>query len=301
MSRKETIIVPKLKKTVRLSDFVVDKFEMIPSRKGMKKAISKGYVFVNGKRAKTGFYLQGEEEIQLKLPVPKVDKTQSTLHIKLVHEDEDLAVVYKPPGLVTSGNMKKTVSNALPNIIKASSKVDRLIKATPVHRLDFATSGLLLVAKTRSASEFLSKQFENREVSKTYLAVITGNLAENEKTINAEIKGKEAITSYAMIYNIASKSHQNIYLLKVDPSTGRRHQIRVHLSEMGHPIMGDHKYGEAGQVVKGKGLFLHAYTIGFTHPESKEKMEFTIEPPTKFNKLFPLFDFTSLEAIEEKD
>lgn len=279
----EKHIVPKDIKGVRLSDYCGGIFTVIPSRKGMKKAISRGEVYVNGQLANTAYFLQPNDEIQLidnnKKP-PKVFE----LSIPVVYEDDYFAVLNKPSGLATSGNQFRTLQNALPHNIKRSELADYLKIPRPVHRLDAATSGLIIAAKIAQAHILLSKLFEEKNIQKTYAAVVIGKTSE-EKLINTDIDKKEAITNYKTDVVVPSLRNKHLSLLSVQPLTGRTHQIRKHLSESGHPIFGDKLYGQEGEIYKGKGLFLAAVKLEFEHPFTHTNLCIEIPIPNKFLSL----------------
>jgi len=285
MKKRESHIVPALSKEVRLSDYVPGIFKTIPFKKGMKKAIERGKVQVNGEVAKTSKFLKGGEEIvlfdldeEINIPVYKKD-------LDVLFEDDHLAIINKPPGLVVSGNKFQTVENALPHNLKKSDLIDRLVRPHPVHRLDFMTSGLLLIGKTHTMVTALSKVFENHKVSKTYHAVVTGNI-EKKGVIKQDIKGKKAETSFELLKSMDSDKYNGLHLLKLVPKTGRRHQLRIHLSDQGNVILGDIKYQGRITMSKGNGLYLHATSLAFKHPATDEEISVSLDLPSKFVELF---------------
>lgn len=283
MKTLESHKVPSLSTPQRLSDYAVGIFKVITTRKGIKKALSKGLIRVNDERGTSGKFINGGETILLlaannKKPVVKID-------IEVAFEDDYLAIVYKPAGLVVSGNQKRNLENALPGNLEPSSKVDVLPRPLPVHRLDQATSGLLIVAKTRASQTALSKLFEERKIKKTYHAIVMGNI-DNEGVIKTPIKEKSAHTTYQVLKTVDSNKYDNLHLVALQPVTGRRHQLRIHMLENGSPILGDRKYFIEGKLSTGKGLFLSSTALSFEHPFSKELVEISIEPPKKFRKFF---------------
>lgn len=290
---KEKHIVPPQETPIRLSDYAGGIFQSISSRKGMKKAIQKQWVQVNGKIASTATYLSGGETITL-LEAPKMHENRLyERDLKILLEEETFAVVAKPAGLLVSGNTFQTVENALPYNLKASQKIDALPFPLPAHRLDFPTTGVLLVAKTRSTLTHLKQQFEAQSIQKTYLAVVIGELSEKGE-LTTPIDDKTAHTYYTQYFILAHKRYGTISLLKLQPKTGRRHQLRKQLAEAGHFILGDTQYAPKG-APKVKGLFLHAAALTFLHPEKEHEVTVQQDVPKKFTKLFS----SQLEWINE--
>ncbi len=230
----------------------------------------------------TGHIVKPGEEIRWKRP-DKAPEKLFNIHFQVVFEDEVMAVVNKPAGIVVSGNQFRTLENALPLNLYPSTREDALIAPYPVHRLDAATSGLILIAKTAAARIALSKQLENKEITKTYQAVVIGK-TEEQWRCNDEIDDKPALTEFKKIKAVPSLRNGTLTLIQAMPVTGRTHQIRKHLSAHGFPILGDKLYGKEGLILKGKGLFLCATGVRFIHPETKESIALEIEPPHKFQK-----------------
>jgi 23S rRNA pseudouridine1911/1915/1917 synthase len=183
-----------------------------------------------------------------------------------------------------SGNSFKTVANALVQNIKRSNLPDAT-KPQPVHRLDYATTGILLVGKTSSSIRALNKMFEDKKVIKTYYAVTIGEMDYRGK-ITSKIDGKKSQSNYSLSHSVPSKKFGKLNLIQLKPQTGRRHQLRKHLAEIGNPILGDKEYGIQNFILKGKGLYLHAYSLKFIHPFTNEKIHLKDELPEKFKKIF---------------
>ncbi|GAF03038.1 ribosomal large subunit pseudouridine synthase C [Saccharicrinis fermentans DSM 9555 = JCM 21142] len=282
----ESITVPPLPQRLRLSDYAPGIFKNLPSNKATKKAIKKGLVYVNGKQGYTGdFVVGGETLILLKdqeqkvLPAVKVD-------VKVCYEDDYLAVVDKPAGLVVSGNKHRTLENGLATILQRSPAPDALWRPEPIHRLDYPTSGAVLFGKTKQAVILLNKIFEERRIIKKYLAITIGQQDEVGE-VTLDVEGKTAKSAYQVKASEKSERFGCLNLVELTLFSGRRHQLRIHLSSIGHPILGDSQYGQEGLVLKGKGLYLHAYSMEFVHPFFKESLRVQVDPPKKFFKLFP--------------
>jgi 23S rRNA pseudouridine1911/1915/1917 synthase len=281
---KEQHTVPIQPTPVRLSDYAGGIFESLPSRKGMKKAIRKELVQIDGKLAKTGDFLQGGEVITLLHVSEPTEKSIFQQQLDIFYEDEVCAVVAKPAGLLVSGNGFRTVENALPFNLQKSTEVDALSRPRPVHRLDFPTTGVLLIAKTHTVLTHLKQQFEAKTIHKTYVAVVSGSL-EKEGELNTVVDGKAAHTHYETVKQREHPNLGSISLLQLQPSTGRRHQLRIQLAEAGTPILGDKDYGRT-DLPKVKGLFLHAFRLDFEHPIDGERVSVEQELPRKFGRLF---------------
>jgi len=280
---KETIVLEQLDSQKRLSDALISQFESIPSRKGIKKAIQKGLVKINGKIATTGIYVTGGETVELFFRSGKKDQKGYKLKLEVLFEDEFLAIINKPSGIVVSGNQKRTIRNALINEIKSSNELDNLRRPEPVHRLDYATSGLLIVAKTHNTMTKLNQMFEARQIQKTYVAIVFGDIAESGE-IDEQIKSKTAVTKFKKLKTIPSDKYANLSLVELQPTTGRKHQLRIHLEGIGHPIIGDHKYPGQYKSQTIKGLHLHASNLSFKHPVTDEEISIEAELPKKFAK-----------------
>lgn len=280
---KETLTVGDCAKETRIYDYLVGKLQTIPSRKGIKKAFSRKQIFLNGKLAYTGDYIEEGSRIEV-YERSTLGAREFDLDLKIAYEDNELAVVEKPAGIPVSGNTFKTLQNALADNLQKSDAVDALVLPLPVHRLDSQTEGLVIVAKTYSTRIALGKLFETREVYKHYQAIVQGKL-EGKGEITEAVKGKSAKTYYQAIEHFESVKNKWITLVDLQPETGREHQLRIHLAHLGFPIIGDKLYGEKGNTLKHKGLFLAATSVRFIHPKSKEEVKIKILPPNKFDRL----------------
>lgn len=284
MKTLHTHIVPSGIVQQRLSDYAPTVFaQFIPSKKGIKKAIKRGEIRVNGKVGATGIWVVEGQQIDLlesEKPLPKV----FPLALSIVYEDEHLAVIVKPAGIPVSGNYFKTIQNALAFNLTPSNATDALQIPRPVHRLDSPTSGVLLIAKTRIAQMDLGQQFERKTVLKTYHALCRGKILANG-TISSPIDGKPAKSHFTILKTVFFLKKEPLHLVELQPLTGRTHQLRRHLASVACPIVGDKLYGVAGQIVKGKGLFLCAVGLRFEHPFSKKLVAFSIATPPKFLRI----------------
>lgn len=270
---------------IRLSDFIPGKFIAISSRKGMKKAIDKGLVKIDNRIANTGDYITGGELIEL-FDDDSISKPIITIQLEVLFEDEHLAVINKPAGIEVSGNKKWTLENALPTTLNRSPEPDALKYPQVVHRLDYPTSGVLLIGKTSSVVMALNKLFENREITKVYHAICIGNLKQ-AGLIEFPIDSKRAKSEFKVLTNMESDKYGGLNFLELKPETGRRHQLRKHLACIGNPILGDRDYGIEGRIMTGSGLFLHASSLRFKHPVTEKEVFVQSELPKKFRKLFP--------------
>lgn len=268
----------------RIVDYANGIFEQIPSRKGVKKAIERSRILLNGEVVETGRYVQPGDEISLVEKPADLHKTYR-LDLEVLFEDDQMAVVCKPAGIPVSGNRFKTLAQALPHNLNASTAADALRIPLPVHRLDAPTSGLLIAAKTSRAMVELGRRFADREVRKCYHAVVFGTLTLSGK-IDSPIGGKPAETLCTPLRTVPSLRHGSMTLVKLEPLTGRTHQLRIHMADAGHPIVGDVQYGTETNILKGKGLFLASTALALRHPVSPEKeVKAETALPQKFTSL----------------
>lgn len=264
-----------------------------------QKLIEAGNITVNGKKVKVSYKVSKGEEIEVTLPEIKETKIEAQdIPVEILYEDNDIIVVNKPKGLVVhpaNGNPDGTLVNALMKICKGSlSGIGGEIRPGIVHRLDKDTSGVLIVAKNDKAHLNLCEQIKNRKVKKTYLALTRGVIKENEATINMPIgrsttdrkkmavvkNGKEAITHFKVLERFPNNTY-----LEINLETGRTHQIRVHLSQIGYPIVGDMVYSNGKNDFGVVGQMLHAWKIKFTHPITNTSMEVVAPLPEYFTEI----------------
>jgi 23S rRNA pseudouridine1911/1915/1917 synthase len=200
-------------------------------------------------------------------------------------EDEYLAIIHKPAGIEVSGNSFKTIDRALGQNLNPSVLADASTPH-PAHRIDYATTGVLLIGKTSSSISALNALFENKEIKKIYFAITIGAM-HPKGTIQSNIDGKECLSKYKVNESVGSERFKRLNLVKLKPKTGRRHQLRKHLSSIGNPILGDKNYGIEGLILMGKGMYLHAYSLEFIHPYTNQEVYFKSELPKSFEKIFP--------------
>lgn len=276
--------VPSLSSPIRLQEYGVGIFIAATTKSALKKVLKKGFVTVNDEVATSATFICGGENIRLSIPDEDYSKIKLVFQLRVIYEDEHLAIIHKPAGILVSGNSFKTISNALPQNIKRSVLKDAA-KPQPIHRLDYATTGVLLVGKTSSSIRILNKLFEEKEINKTYYAITIGRM-NSIGEITSEVDGKKSRSVYKVCGSVASKRFKRLNLVELVPKTGRRHQLRKHLSGIGNPILGDKKYGFDELVLKGKGMYLHAFSVEFNHPFTSERVYFESEFPRGFEKLF---------------
>jgi RluA family pseudouridine synthase len=279
----KTHIVPEGIEAIRLYDYVQQIFPTIPSRKGVKKAISREEILVDGQKTSTGHWVKAGQKVEL-LESSANPPKEYILKLEIVFEDEFLAVINKPPGIAVSGNQFRTIQNALIGNIRLSKEADALKWPKPVHRLDGPTSGLLIIAKTAKALVKLGQQFEQKTIQKKYAAIVMGKTPDNG-VVNSEVDGLKSLSTYQTIETINSLRSGHLSWVELAPKTGRTHQLRIHMSRIGFPILGDKIYGDKGNILAGKGLFLSALGLVLKHPITNEPLNLEINIPNKFTSL----------------
>lgn len=282
----ETVTVPRLQERIRLQDAVALLFEKIQTKSGLKKAIKNKRIKIKDTLLQTGSYLYGGEVLDLYAPASEQTKPEIDLTLEILYEDAYLAVVNKPAGITVSGNKKWTLENALSSNLSKSTSLNALVRPEPIHRLDHPTSGALLIGKTSDVIISLNKQFEEKQIEKAYYAITQGPCS-SHGTINDLIDGKQSSTTFYKTASISSPKFIELNLMRLEPATGRKHQLRKHLSGMNTPILGDKTYGVQGCISFGNGLYLHAYELSFMHPVTKQRISVHAGFPRKFSKLFP--------------
>ena len=282
----------------RIDAYLSEKLEDT-SRVTVQRLISEGKILVNGKKTKASYKVQEGDKIQVEEEKPvEVSIKAQNIPLEIIYEDNDIIVVNKPKGMVVhpaNGNPDGTLVNAIMAICKDSlSGIGGEIRPGIVHRLDKDTSGIIIVAKNDKTYINLSEQIKDHKVKKTYIALVRGIVKENEATINMPIgrsekdrkkmavtkKGKEAITHFKVL-----QRYDNYTLLQVNIETGRTHQIRVHLSQIGYPIVGDEVYSNGKNEWNVKGQCLHAKSLEFIHPGTGTKMYLEAKMPEYFEEI----------------
>ena len=298
---------------VRIDKFLAEEINII-SRSKIKESIILKNVKVNGKNVKPSFKISSGEIINIDLPSGETSLLKpEKINFKVIHEDNDIIVVNKPSNLVVhpgSGNKSGTLVNGLVYHFKKLSKINGQIRPGIIHRLDKNTTGIMIIAKNDFSHQFISHQFEKRTVSKKYVALVWGLVKEDFGKIETSIirdnkkrtlfktgkNGRAALTEFKVLDRF-----ENLTFLELKPKTGRTHQIRVHMSSIGHPIFADVDYG--GGIKKAKEFqpkisnylikllkeinrqALHAVSISFIHPKTKMRELFTVPIPYDISKI----------------
>ncbi|MEO8073092.1 MAG: RluA family pseudouridine synthase [Acidobacteriota bacterium] len=282
------------------------------SRARLQRLIGEGDVLINEKDAKSSYKLRGNEEIEVELIAPIVESVEAeNIPLEVIYEDEYLIIINKQAGLIVhagTGVRNGTLVNALMYHFQNLSQLGGKSRAGIVHRLDKNTSGLIVVAKDEVTHENLSQQFHDRKVYKSYVALVHGSIRRESGKVEEKIgrekfnrmkmainsKGRHALT----LWNVRRR-FEKFTLLDVEIKTGRTHQIRVHLAFLNHPVVGDETYNEGRdntiadvkirQAINNLNrFFLHAEKLSFTHPKTKEKMEFHAPLPKELANLLEI-------------
>lgn len=294
MEKKEIIKVEDVSGE-RIDSFLAKRLDLTRTR--IQELIKVEQIKVNNKKIKSSYKIEENDEIEVIIPeIQEVEIMPEDIKIDIVFEDKDIAVINKQAGLVVhpaQGHYSGTLVNAILYHIKDLSGINGEMRPGIVHRLDKDTSGLIIIAKNDKAHLELTNMFQNKEIKKTYLAIVKGKINKKKGRIATQIgrdrndrkkmavldsltQGKNAITNFRVI-----DQNEKFSLLKVDIETGRTHQIRVHMKYMGYPILGDAVYGRPDSE---KRQMLHAYKLEFLHPITKEKVEIIAELPDDFKK-----------------
>lgn len=270
------------------------------SRSYIQKLLKDGQICVNGRPVKANYKVQERDQILLSLPELKdPDILPEEIPLDILYEDEDVLVVNKPKDMVvhpSAGHTEGTLVNAVLSHCKGNlSGINGVMRPGIVHRIDKDTTGALLICKNDEAHRDLAEQLKEHTIRRRYRAIVAGNLKEDEGTVDAPIgrhpvdrkkmainhkNGKEAVTHYRVLERFGNATYIECRL-----ETGRTHQIRVHMSSLGHPLLGDETYGPSKNPYHLQGQALHAMILGFVHPRTGAYMEFTAPLPEYFLKL----------------
>lgn len=306
---KNTYIIDELNKDLiglRIDKAVSSKDKDL-SRAAVQRMIEEGNILVNSKNTKMAYKISLGDEITIIKEEPKeIEIKEEDIPLDIIYEDDDILVVNKQKGLVVhpgNGNPDGTLVNAIMNKCKDSlSGIGGEIRPGIVHRIDKDTSGLLIIAKNDKAHINMSEQIKNHEVKKTYIALVRGKTKENQATIDMPIarsnkdrtkmavskNGKNAITHFEVIERFLGYT-----LLKINIETGRTHQIRVHLSQIGYPIVGDFVYSNGKNPFGVQGQMLHSSELEFRHPITGKEMKLQAQLPEYFEEV--------LEKLRKED
>lgn len=283
----------------RIDRFLATKCEDL-SRSYLQKLLKEQQVLVNEKECKANYKVQAGDCICLSLPqLKEPDILPEDIPLDILYEDEHVLVVNKPKGMVvhpSAGHYSGTLVNAvLAHCHGNLSGINGIMRPGIVHRIDKDTTGALLVCKNDVSHRDLAEQLKEHSIKRRYRAIVTGNLKEDQGVIDAPIgrhpvdrkkmainykNGKEAVTHYQVLERFGNATYVECRL-----ETGRTHQIRVHMTSIGHPLLGDEVYGSGKNPYHLQGQALHAMVLGFVHPDTGEYMEFTAPLPEYFVKL----------------
>ncbi len=283
----------------RLDKFLTDKLPDL-SRSFLQEIIKSDLVKVDGQNIKPNYRLKTGQEVELCIPPPKkISLEPENIELDIVYQDDDIAVINKPQGMVVHpapGNYSGTLVNALLYHCDQLSGINGKIRPGIVHRIDKDTSGLLVIAKNDRAHHHLARQIAERTIKRVYWAIVENNIIEDEGTIDVPIKrhpihrkkmavipgpsSRRAVTHFRVLERFGEYT-----LVEARLETGRTHQIRVHMSHIKHPIVGDTVYGSKKQKFNLKGQALHAKILGLVHPTKEEYMEFSAPLPPYFEEL----------------
>ena len=276
-------VVPNEPPMLRLDAYCAQVFPAFQSRNQARKAIKESRILVNGDHARTDWFPQAGWTISARvaasavLPILRVD-------LDVLYIDDYLAVVHKPAGIMTRGNTRRTVHRALRHNIDISPLPDALPMPDPCHRLDYKTSGLLLVARTVAARAALLPMFAERRIHKRYRALVAGRL-DGSGEIDTALDGRDSLTRWPALEHTRSLHVEWFTTVDLEPVTGRTHQLRRHMAELGHPILGDEVYTGSHKLLRRQGLFLSALHLDFQHPITGAQVVVDAEEPKKFQAL----------------
>ena len=305
------VIVPEEYHLERVDRFLTQSLEIDLSRSFIQKLIKDGRITVNGNEIKQNYKVKNDDNIIIEIPEPEEFRFEAEdIAIDILHEDESIAVINKPPGMVVHpgpGNWSGTLANALIFHLKNLSAIGGVIRPGIVHRLDKDTCGIMVIAKSDAAHRFLTEEFAGRRVLKKYMAVVQEKPRSGHGIIDQPVgrhpkyrqkmaivpDGREAVTEY-FLEKIWNTNKGVFSLLDVRPHTGRTHQIRVHLSSIGTPIVGDPIYSRKWAKYNLPYLLLAAVSLEFTHPDTGKRISFNIPLPGHISNFIRKLDSAAL-------
>ena len=286
----------------------IDKYlkELLPneSRSYIQKLLKDGHILVDNSICKPNYKIKGGETINIDIPEPiEANIKAEDIPLDVIYEDDDVIIVNKPKEMVVHpapGNYTGTLVNALMYHCKDSlSNINGVLRPGIVHRIDKNTTGCLIVCKNNTSHNFVADQLSEHSINRIYVGIVYGVIKDDEGTIDAPIgrnkrdrklmsvneDGKRAITHYKVLKRFKDYTYVQFKL-----ETGRTHQIRVHMAHINHPLLGDDQYGKQKCKFNLNGQCLHAKTIGFIHPSTKEYVEYEVDEPEYFKHLLEILE-----------
>lgn len=296
------IIVEESDINKRIDVFLAKNLESF-SRSYIQDLIKKGKATIGGKSIKANYRLRNGDNVVLNIPKPEpLEILPENIPLDILYEDNDVILVNKPKGMVVhpaAGHYSGTLVNALLYHCKDNlSGINGVLRPGIVHRIDMDTTGVIIACKNDNAHQNIAKQLAEHSITRRYVAIVNGNLKEDEGVVDAPIArakndrkkmtvdkdGKTAVTHYKVLERLKNYTYIECVL-----ETGRTHQIRVHMSYINHPLLGDEIYSGKKESMKLQGQCLHAMVLGFIHPTTNEYMEFKAPIPEYFNEILKKF------------
>jgi 23S rRNA pseudouridine1911/1915/1917 synthase len=278
-----THTVPDDPPMLRLDAYCAKAFPVFTSRNQARKAIKEKRLLVDGEHARTDWFPKAGMEMAATVPESPVLPLLK-IEMDVLYQDPHLAVVFKPAGIQTRGNCRRTVHRALRYNMEMSTESDALPMPDPCHRLDYKTSGLLIVARTVSCRVEINRMFAARQINKRYRALVTGRL-DGEGEIDVPLDERACLSRWRAVEHTQSLHVDWFTTVELEPVTGRTHQLRRHMAGIDHAILGDDMYTRDGKLLRKQGLFLAALHLDFIHPMTGEEVVVDAPEPRKFTVL----------------